>query len=70
MVDITTVLMCLTLDHLQVTHDGLLFDFDDLEAFLKFFHYESFEEGTDGEWDAVSYDRMYHGSYDFYDEKK
>ena len=58
----------LKLDHVQVKHDGLLFDFDDLEAFLKFFHYESFEEGTDGEWDAVSYDRMYHGSYDFYDD--
>ena len=55
----------LKLDHVQVKHDGLLFDFDDLEAFLKFFHYESFEEGTDGEWDAVNYDRMYHGSYDW-----
>ena len=58
----------LKLDHVQVKHDGLLFDFDDLEAFLKFFHYESFEEGTDGEWDAVNYDRMYHGSYDWYYE--
>jgi hypothetical protein len=55
----------LKLDHVQVKHDGLLFDFDDLEAFLKFFHYESFELGTDGEWDAVNYDRMYHGSYDW-----
>ena len=55
----------LKLYHVQVKHDGLLFDFDDLEAFLKFFHYESFEEGTDGEWDAVNYDRMYHGSYDW-----
>lgn len=55
----------LKLDHVQVKHDGLLFDFDDLEAFLKFFHYESFEKGTDGEWDAINYDRMYHGSYDW-----
>jgi hypothetical protein len=58
----------LKLNHVQVKHDGLLFDFDDLEQFLKFFHYPSFEEGTDGEWDATNYDRMYYGSYDFYSE--
>jgi len=58
----------LNLNHVQVKPDGLLFDFDDLEQFLKFFHYDSFEEGTDGEWDAVNYDRMYYGSYDFYDD--
>jgi hypothetical protein len=56
------------LNKVQVKPDGLLFDFDDLEQFLKFFHYSSFEEGTDGEWDATNYDRMYYGSYDFYDE--
>jgi len=50
----------------QVKPDGLLFDFDDLEQFLKFFHYPAFEEGTDGEWDAMNYDSMYYGSYDFY----
>jgi hypothetical protein len=55
------------LDKVQVKPDGLLFDFDDLEQFLKFFHYPSFEEGSDGEWDAINYDRMYYGSYDFYD---
>jgi len=58
----------LNLNHVQVKPDGLLFDFDDLEQFLKFFHYDSFEEGTDGEWDAVNYDRMYYGQYDFYDD--
>jgi hypothetical protein len=56
------------LNKVQVKPDGLLFDFDDLEQFLKFFHYPSFEEGTDGEWDATNYDRMYYGSYDFYGE--
>ena len=50
----------------QVKPDGLLFDFDDLEQFLKFFHYPAFEEGSDGEWDAINYDRMYYGQYDFY----
>ena len=58
----------LKLNHVQVKPDGLLFDFDDLEQFLKFFHYDAFEEGTDGEWDAMNYDRMYYGSYDFYNE--
>ena len=60
----------LKLDHVQVKPHGLLFDFDDLEQFLKFFHYSTFEEGTDGEWDAVNYDRMYYGSYDFYNDCK
>jgi hypothetical protein len=55
------------LDKVQVKPDGLLFEFDDLEQFLKFFHYPAFEEGTDGEWDAINYDRMYYGQYDFYD---
>jgi hypothetical protein len=58
----------LKLNHVQIKPDGLLFDFDDLEQFLKFFHYPAFEEGSDGEWDAVNYDRMYYGSYDFYIE--
>ena len=58
----------LKLYHVQIKPDGLLFDFDDLEQFLKFFHYPAFEEGTDGEWDAINYDRMYYGSYDFYNE--
>jgi hypothetical protein len=56
------------LNKVQIKPDGLLFDFDDLEQFLKFFHYPAFEEGTDGEWDAINYDRMYYGSYDFYSE--
>ena len=56
------------LNKVQIKPDGLLFDFDDLEQFLKFFHYPAFEEGTDGEWDAINYDRMYYGSWDFYNE--
>jgi hypothetical protein len=56
------------LNKVQIKPDGLLFDFDDLEQFLKFFHYPAFEEGSDGEWDAINYDRMYYGSYDFYNE--
>ena len=55
------------LNKVQIRPDGLLFDFEDLEQFLKFFHYPAFEEGSDGEWDAINYDRMYYGQYDFYD---
>ena len=53
------------INSVRVHHDGLLFDFDDLEQFLKFFFPPFFENGTDGEWDAVNYDRMYYGSYDW-----
>jgi len=56
------------LNKVQIKPDGLLFDFDDLEQFLKFFHYPAFEEGSDGEWDAVNYDQMYYGSWNFYNE--
>jgi len=56
------------INSVRVQHDGLLFDFDDLEAFLKFFFPEVFEEGSDGQWDAQNYDRMYYGSYEWYYE--
>ena len=56
------------LNKVQVKPDGLLFDFDDLEQFLKFFFQETYEEGSDGEWDASNYDRMYYGQWDFYSE--
>ena len=55
----------------EVTKDGLLFNFDDLEQFLKFFFPETYgknADGGDGEWDAVNYDSMYYGNYDFADE--
>jgi len=53
---------------IEVTKHGLLFHFDDLEQFLKFFFQETYEEGSDGEWDASNYDRMYYGNWDFYSE--
>ena len=55
-------------DVISIDYDGIHFKFDGLSEFLKFFFPEVFEEGTDGEWDAVNYDRMYHGSYDWYYE--
>ena len=55
-------------DIIEVTPHGLLFHFNDLEEFLKFFFQETYEEGTDNEWEAVNYDRMYYGQWDFYSE--
>jgi hypothetical protein len=57
-------------DIVEVTQDGLLFNFDDLEQFLKFFFPDSYgknAEGGDGEWEAINYDSMYYGNYDFGD---
>jgi hypothetical protein len=53
---------------IEVTNNGLIFHFDDLEQFLKFFFKETYVEGSDGEYDATAYDRMYYGNYDFYYE--
>jgi len=55
-------------DTVEVTAHGLMFHFDDLEKFLKFFFPETYSENSDGEWDAVNYDRMYYGNWDFYGE--
>jgi hypothetical protein len=58
-------------DIIEVTKDGLLFNFDDLEGFLKFFFPDSYgknSEGGDGEWDARNFDSMYYGNYDFGDD--
>lgn len=52
-------------NRIEVKFDGLLFDFDDLDQFLQFFFPNEYENGTDGEWDAQNYDRMYYGSFDF-----
>lgn len=61
----------LDIDNLvEVTPHGLMFHFDDLEQFLKFFFpgiYGENSAGGDGEWDARNYDSMYYGSYDFYE---
>jgi len=53
---------------IEVTQDGLLFHFDDLEQYLKFFFPRTYEEGSDGEYDAINYDRMYYGQWSFYDD--
>ena len=54
---------------IDITADGLIFNFDDLEQFLKFFFPDIYgEEGGDSEWDARNYDCMYYNTYDWSDE--
>ena len=55
-------------DHIDITYDGILFNFDGLKDFLQFFFPDYYEEGSDGEWDASTYEWMYSGNYDWYDE--
>jgi hypothetical protein len=52
-------------DIIEITPDGIVFNFDDLEQFLKFFFRETYAEGSDSEWDARVYDIMYYNQYDF-----
>jgi hypothetical protein len=51
-----------------VENDGLHFYFDDIEEFLKFFFPETYEEGTEGEYDASNYRYMLDGYYSWGDE--
>jgi len=53
----------------EVTKDGLMFHFDDLEQFLKFFFPNTYDDDdNDGAWDARNYDAMYYDNYDFRDD--
>jgi hypothetical protein len=56
-------------DIIEITPDGIIFNFNDLEQFLKFFFPNTYgEEGGDSEWDARNYDSMYYDSYDWSDD--
>jgi hypothetical protein len=55
-------------DVIDIDYDGIHFKFDGLEEFLKFFFPQEHEEGSDGEYDAINYDMMYRGQWDWYDE--
>ena len=52
-------------DIIEVTQSGLIFNFNDLEQFLKFFFPNEYGGGDEGEWDARYYDLMYYNSYDW-----
>jgi len=53
-------------DVIDIDYDGIHFKFDGLEEFLKFFFPNEHEEGSDGEYDAINYDRMYRNQWDWY----
>ena len=55
-------------DIIEVTQSGLIFNFNDLEQFLKFFFPNEYGGGDEGEWDARYYDLMYYNSYDWTSE--
>lgn len=56
-------------DVIQTSQDGLIFTFDGLDEYLKFFFPEEYgEDNTDGEWDRRNYDYMYRGVWNWYDE--
>jgi hypothetical protein len=56
-------------DIIEVTHDGIIFTFDGLEDYLKFFFPEEYGENSeDGEYDAKYYDAMYEGRWEWYND--
>jgi hypothetical protein len=56
-------------DIIEVTRDGIIFTFDGLEDYLKFFFPEEYGENSeDGEYDAKYYDAMYEGRWEWYND--
>lgn len=55
-------------DIIELDSNGIIFNFDDLEQFLKFFFPNEYKESSEGEYDATMYDRMYYKNYDFYND--
>lgn len=54
---------------IEVTQDGLLFTFDGLKEYLQFFFPDDYgQEHSDGEYDAMNYEYMYSGNYDYRNE--
>ena len=56
-------------DTIEVTQDGLLFTFDGLDEYLKFFFPDDYGgDNSEGEYDAINYDVMYSGQWSWYDD--
>jgi len=53
---------------IEVTQDGLIFTFDGLKDYLEFFFPDEYVENSEGEYDAINYEYMYSGNYDFRNE--
>jgi len=56
-------------DVIETSQEGLIFTFNGLDEYLKFFFPEEYgEDNSDGEYDAQNYDYMYRGQWNWYDE--
>ena len=55
-------------DIIDVTHDGIIFTFDGLKDYLQFFFPEYYEGDSEGEYDAINYESMYYGNWNWYDD--
>jgi len=55
-------------DIIEVTRDGIIFTFDGLADYLKFFFPEEYEDDSDGEYDAMNYESMLYGNWSWYDD--
>jgi hypothetical protein len=54
---------------IEVTQDGLVFTFDGLKEYLQFFFPDDYgTEYSDGEYDAMNFEFMYNGNYDYRNE--
>ena len=55
-------------DIIDVTRDGIIFTFDGLKDYLQFFFPEDYEGDSEGEYDAINYESMYYGNWNWYDD--
>lgn len=56
-------------DVIETSQDGLIFTFDGVDDYLKFFFPEEYgEDNSDGEYDRQNYDYMYRGVWNWYDD--
>ena len=54
-------------DVIDIDYDGIHFNFDGLDEFLRFFFPNEYaEDGSEGYYDADNYDRMYRSQWDWY----
>jgi hypothetical protein len=56
-------------DVMEINYDGIIFTFDGLGDYLKFFFPSEYgEDSTEGEWDRINYESMYNGTWDYYND--
>ena len=54
---------------IEVTSDGIIFTFDGLKEFLQFFFPDEYGgDYSDGEYEAINFESMYEGRWDWYDD--